>query len=221
MIFFTHIPKAGGSTLRQYFFNAFGSDNICKVWGTDFGSDVDVSDFENFDTSKYKAIMGHLPIADFLKNEKCNKRFLQKQCKIISAVRDPLDRAISLYNFQKLNPLHPAYSKMSGVKPEDYLLNNVKANFQFEWLRFKGISEPKSLFDHIEIFRIENSVTMFKDRIQEHYGLALDRVDMANLTARFASQDQVLFDKSMMTMGCKDKFYQAHSLDLSLYEMSK
>lgn len=66
MIYFPHIPKAGGTTLKKKFYKAFGENNCLKVWNG-FASNAEVADFHQIsDLKQYSAIVGHLPVSIFL-----------------------------------------------------------------------------------------------------------------------------------------------------------
>jgi hypothetical protein len=71
VFYFPHIPKAGGTTLKQLFYLAFGTDKCMKVWNPDFGADYAVAEFTQLsleDIERSQVILGHLPFATYLSN---------------------------------------------------------------------------------------------------------------------------------------------------------
>lgn len=83
---FVHIPKTGGSSIRQMFRASHGDDNVSL--STDQGSII-----RDMDSAKYNHFFGHVGMAVAL-----NYALRQKTI-IFTFLRSPVDRILSLYNF--------------------------------------------------------------------------------------------------------------------------
>ena len=78
MIFFCHVPKAGGQTLTQYFDRFMDRTSCLRVWDPRFGADCSAEQFKELDKdviNKLSAVYGHIPIKAFLKNSFARELF--------------------------------------------------------------------------------------------------------------------------------------------------
>jgi len=122
IVFFPHIPKAGGQTLIQGFYKAFGTKKCIKVWDPNFGADVSSDNFYKLSDKEFEgisAIVGHLPLLKFLKNNYIEKEFKKGNILIFTCVREPILRMISLYNYITYFEKHPLHEKIVKLSPVD------------------------------------------------------------------------------------------------------
>jgi hypothetical protein len=82
-VFFLHVPKTAGTTLRYVLDNFFDADRITPI------AMYQPAQFAGVDLSAYNLIRGHLPI--------CATQIMPPDVKIISFMRHPVMRAHSLY----------------------------------------------------------------------------------------------------------------------------
>ena len=92
-----HIPKAAGSTIRQYYIDYFGADKVTYLNGPNMlkiydGDAKEIEAIKKFISNK-KIITSHFPYG--LHN------ILQQEMKYVTFLRNPIDRVISQYNFMK------------------------------------------------------------------------------------------------------------------------
>jgi len=86
-IFFVHCPKAGGSTLHQLLENNFNKNDV--FWG-----DANELFHKNIHRIRsYSLISGHFLLSDI--------HWIPENKRVISMLRDPYSRMMSLYNFAK------------------------------------------------------------------------------------------------------------------------
>ena len=215
MIYFPHIPKAGGTTLKQILYHTFGENNCLKVWNG-FASDVDVDDFHQFThLEQYSAILGHLPVKAFLENVTANNLLKNKKIKIITAVRDPLERLVSQYNYMRVNEQHPDHLKFLSTPLSDYLLSQV-GNQQVSFLSF----EDKIRKEDIELFPIESSVENFAAFLENESGKYINRIDPRNRTSDIAGE-RTLSSLDDLPNDLILELQEKHLKDIALYHLAQ
>src|SRR6056297_237368 len=85
VLVYLHIPKSAGTSQRAYLFKVYGEENV--FW---YGLDSDRETFDRRETAEYPVIGGHRPLSFYPRNFNA----------VFSAVvRDPVDRAISYFNY--------------------------------------------------------------------------------------------------------------------------
>ena len=112
-IIFLHVPKAGGSTLRQIFLDQY-SNVLAKNEIHIINRTRDAKHFSGVDEGlrlNYRLLLGHLPFG--------MHEYLSNGFQYVSMIRNPLDRVLSDYSYSKSNKNHEAYS----------LINNSKMSF--------------------------------------------------------------------------------------------
>jgi hypothetical protein len=103
---FMHIPKTAGTTFRHILEKNFLSRPHLYLYHND---DADL--FRTFDLERkqrWDLVAGHVPF-DFLAD-------LAPHFTLISFVRDPLSRMISLYNFMMTDDSHPLFLQMQAER---------------------------------------------------------------------------------------------------------
>jgi Sulfotransferase domain len=220
--FFPHIPKAGGTTLKQFFYKKFGRGNTVKVWDPNFGADVSKVNFEDFEGRlliNSSAVVGHLPVHIFMKNQYMKDKYNAGKVKIITTVRNPIERMVSLYNFVSLNEIHPNHEKVKAADPLEFMLKQ-QSNFQYNFLKFDKIDSVDEIFDVMEVCSTENSIKFFGDFFRNEIDFNLEDVQIKNKTSRFSSNGS-LFGLDEIPSDVIEELSDKHSLDLALYERSK
>jgi hypothetical protein len=215
MIYFPHIPKAGGTTLKQIFYKAFGENNCLKVWNG-FASNADVADFHQFSNlEQYSAIVGHLPVKTFLENVTANYLFENKKIKIITAVREPLARLVSQYNYIRVNVAHRDHTKFLTIPLLGYMFAQP-ANQQVSFLSF----EDEIRKDDIELFPIETSVENFAAFLENESGKYIERVKPLNSTSDMAGE-YTLSSVDDLPNDVMLELQEKHLKDLALYHLAQ
>ncbi|MCH2207193.1 MAG: sulfotransferase family 2 domain-containing protein [Lentisphaerales bacterium] len=221
ILYFPHIPKAGGSTLREIFFRKFQSNKIIKVWNTRFGADLDAGSFQNLDYETLKlskAIMGHLPLKYFIRNHEAKKMLCNGDIKIITCVRDPVRRLTSLYNFIKFNKNHRKHLEMQNTGLVDFIYSQEE-NFQFNYLSCELAENIGEVNDLMKISSIDSSIENFQLYFKTHLGFDPGPVDIKNSITKF-SLDNPIAKMEDIPHNTLAKLYKKHYVDHSLYEQS-
>lgn len=133
---FLHIPKTAGTSVRHALHKAYRKEETLKIWEVQHGADIESEDFSNHVVrANVKLITGHLMYKQLIENPSFKNRGLEKPY-IFSVVRDPVDRAISLFNYlnvKKPKIRDPALAFFHHAQA-------LPANRQYEYLSAGGIS---------------------------------------------------------------------------------
>ncbi|MGI1797754.1 sulfotransferase family 2 domain-containing protein [Priestia sp. TRN 1309] len=112
---FIHIPKTGGTTLREIINNQYGTE---RFWGHDnTEADYQQMIITSNKNSQLKCLTGHLPYGIH--------QLIQRPCTYLVMLRNPIERVISLYYYWK----RVAYKPVENLSFEEFV--QLPA-FQFE-----------------------------------------------------------------------------------------
>lgn len=184
MIYFIHIPKCGGSTVRNYIRTALSDSRALAdqrqtiyVYGAqgkmgDFNiSSDDLPNFGSTLSPAYtKAIIGHYnyrQLSLYLNHENTYPS-------TFSIVREPIARFISNINYIKLNPTHPGHGFMRAITSDnlfDYLKDagsRGAGSYQIRTLSLVEADNKEPISDYrkvvaeikkrVRVFKVENSL---------------------------------------------------------------
>ncbi|WP_298036047.1 sulfotransferase family 2 domain-containing protein [uncultured Desulfuromonas sp.] len=219
--FFSHIPKAGGTTLKQIFYKAFGQQGCIKVW-PNFGADVDVEGFKGLEESSFReisAVVGHLPVGSFMENRFGESLFEKGGVDIITSVRHPFERIVSLYNYLYYNAEHPHHEEMKKT-PLGNFVKYQPGNYQFEYLKTDCFDSPKKILEKFKVFSMENSIDGFKEYFAEKHNLIMGNVEVQNTSKTHAGAGR-LFKVEDIPKEILLELEKKHEIDLELYEGAK
>ena len=120
-IIFLHLPKAGGTTLRHIFYDQYNYLKEGELFTVNRTKEtfkfLELSEEEK---SKIKVLIGHFPFG--LHNH------LSGDFKYVTFMRDPIDRAISAYFYNKGNNTSDVYEiiNKNNFSLEEYLDANIE-----------------------------------------------------------------------------------------------
>lgn len=221
MKIFLHIPKCGGSTVRDVMIHHYLSDQLIKVYGKDNDRNYysKPSFFElvrNGLSPHTKAICGHFNLEDVAALE-------SEDTKIFSLIRDPIDREISNINYLKISEKHPGH---------DYGVSIGEGNL-FEVLIRKGVNWQSTCLGwgggRKSLKRLTRRVSLFK---LESYRQCLfnfgylsniwDEIPIKNVTKDIRESSEIdLVTKDMLSdkdiLALKDAF----KVDYELYDVAQ
>ena len=155
-IIFHHIPKTAGTTFRSILIRQYNQDKVYDIWGD---KKLIINNFKNMSKNRryrYKLILGHqaFKLYDYINNPL-----------VITMLRSPVARVISLYRYVKGFEWHPYYSIVNKYSLKECFINGIYtewselSNGQFNSLK-NSLFETQ-LMDLIDIKSDENFIIKF------------------------------------------------------------
>ncbi len=127
-IVFLHLPKAAGTTLKSIIERVYGPDRVALLR-------IAKGDIEAFaarpaeERAAFDAVAGHLTWVE---------RGILPGASVITMLRDPIERVMSWFYYNKSNPnarLHEAFSGLSFEEAVRAGLSPAACNLMVDWLR--------------------------------------------------------------------------------------
>jgi hypothetical protein len=218
MYYFAHIPKAGGTTLKQMFYEAYGNENCLKIWDS-HTSNVKAALFAKLSETEllsYQAVVGHLRVEQFFENPNIDTFLTKKGLKTVTIIREPISRLISLYNYMAVCKEHPSHEKIKNTKAINFLLSHPE-NFQFNFLRRSTESTIDNISRDVRLVSLESSVEVFARLLFEATGIKVKKIPPQNVTSNLDRKFRY-FSKSDLSSSEIDLLSKKHSLDIELYK---
>lgn len=220
MIFFSHIPKAGGSTLDMILYHYLGNDKCIRVWDPLHGADYSAHEFVNLTTECFQGknlVLGHLDKKTALRNDFFQHHNSNKKLLTVTSVRDPIDRIISLYNYVRVIENHKQGEGLVGSIDElcKFCLEQPQ-NLQFNYLKEKDTDTVNDVFNYTVIFDIYKSVLGFSTALSQK--LNKDNVDfrIENATSKLSNKSK-LYTKDDLPDKVILSLENRHCVDYELY----
>tara|TARA_B110000037_G_scaffold74060_1_gene88866 strand:+ start:122 stop:943 length:822 start_codon:yes stop_codon:yes gene_type:complete len=219
-IIFLHLPKAGGTTLRQIFYKQYShlkSNEIFTVNRTkETYKFLDLSDDEK---NKIKLLVGHFP---FGLHKSMNE---YKTYKYISFLRNPINRTVSAYNYAKTTKGHDYFKKINENKMslEDYV-----DELSLPWLN----NGQTKFIAGMQDFKIDCTEEIFKiaiKNITQHFlyvgllekydeSLLILKNELSLQTPYYSRKNETKTIKNEIGEDEKTKITQHNIFDIRLYE---
>ena len=116
-LFFLHIPKTGGTTLKNILTGKFPVDRIYNIEGSINERINDFQQTSEDSRSQYELVQGHMSFG--------LHQFFPQESEYFAIMRDPLDRAVSDYYFLRTNTHHHLHKEVSGMSMASYMQSNM------------------------------------------------------------------------------------------------
>lgn len=228
MIFFSHIPKSGGTTNRAVISHNIGRDNCLFMFPKEFGGDFDVEETPNLNPDliyNANAIIGHISVSTAMSNCTLSKLNSANKLLILSAIRDPIDRIISDFNFSRTVRIHPDHSKLIDEGFDGFInyCKDYPSNQHFDMLKTTESDSVDDIINSVVLFSLPDAVRGFSEGlsfISEKPQIEYDREQVTtNLPDEVdVEHDVVLYKKSDLPKNVINELLIKHSLDYELYE---
>jgi hypothetical protein len=193
-----------------------------KVAGTEYIPE----EFYQSDTNAYDhrfSILGHLNVSLALTDSKLYELDKAKKLLILSSVRDPIDRIISLFNYIRAEPMHPNYSKMKNKGYDDFLqfCRQQTANFQFNYLRKSIEDTVENIINESLVFSLEDSIKGFSKTLSILSGIDEKIYERTNVTADKVSDGFISYSREDIPQALLQELQEKNSIDTELYQKAK
>jgi len=106
LFIFTHIPKTAGMTMYKLLDHEFSEDEIMHCSFT--GHHEELQKLTQEAKDRLKLLRGHVPYG-------MHKYFPNRRCRYFTLMRNPIDRALSLYYYIKERPNHDWYDRVKNL----------------------------------------------------------------------------------------------------------
>lgn len=159
---FIHIPKCGGSTIRDTMLASHLPNEVIRVYG-DYGAANKSMSIEQLrvrfnnkverDLNPPKAIVGHIEFSAI------SGIFPESELDCFTFVRDPIERGISNVNYMKLmatGQKREWASKINSKNLLDHLTRPINQNYQFNYLGGNIGLSIDAILSKIKVFHLSN-----------------------------------------------------------------
>jgi len=158
-VLFLHIPKTGGTTLRDIISRQYVASEILELKNL-ITSEEDLARLSDDEKNNFKIIMGHFSYG--LHN------LLKQETFYLALLREPVARVISGYRYIKTHTGNQFYAKVSNLTLEEYLESGVDIlldNGQTRLLAGLGRSEERAPYGKLD----EKYLVAAKENIKKDF----------------------------------------------------
>ncbi|MDR7125688.1 sulfotransferase family 2 domain-containing protein [Pseudotabrizicola sp. 4114] len=205
MHIFLHIPKCGGSTIRQLYYQAFERVLLVQANG-----DIDTSVFPTLpDLNQYDAVIGHLQVRHMIQHPDA----LALNPVLHSVIRDPIDRLISLWNFIRVYPSHRLHAKAKQTTGVQFVMSqaqNQQAGFLGLGKLFDGVPD---IIDRVTCVPLEHSVDYFSAYFSDRVPPTTERIKITNTTPQ---KKEFSINRDSFSEAQLSELLDRHATDLEL-----
>ena len=220
LLYYCHIPKAGGQTINRMIRLAFGRSKCLRVWEADFGSDISPLQFmalQEPELKKYRAVCGHLAFSYFLSNPAAKRLVDEGEVVMTASVREPIDRIVSQYNYVTLHPAMSGSRFSTSLSLDDYALAEPE-NSQSRYLSSEETESPdlERIFGDFTVFTLEHSISGMRQVLKDEFGLSTKAAKIKNKSSGLADGRRV-YTRDDLAPATLKKLNEKHGLDLELF----
>lgn len=207
-IFFLHIEKTGGTSVASALIDAVNDCSVIK-WDAEDQIIQNLSNNKKF-YSDVRILCGHYNFGIHSKLEKDCVSFY------FSILREPLDRVVSLYVYQRQTPGDAGYELANSHDINSYIIRLIDEGSiwvnNFQTYRLTGLDECQSNFEALNFIKKNIDCVITTEKIDKFLTLILS----TNLRRydKFTNSKTLLNE---ITSDTKNKFYKLNQTDLYVY----
>lgn len=218
-LIFCHIPKVAGKSILGNIQKYIPREKTIKVYN--IGGDILPRHFHDFELPEdWQFLVGHIHIGTLLTNP--GLRDSAEPTIMLSSVRDPIDRMVSLYNFIANRPRHPEHDLVQTMEIQDFIAE-CPANAQLRYLRPPDGAYPSTWQIHIvPIDRVDEAAAEITGEVTGKMVSREAFSERHNVTAKLAG------DKAATLKTRQDlpetfiaQMYDRHDRDRALYQEAR
>lgn len=179
---FVHIPRTAGTTCLWMLHQAFGTDNVLHIHEGP-SADANVDEFIRLGAQGRQVVAGHIEVSNLTKNAKIREKLERGDKFILSVVRDPIERAFSLFNY------HNSASDPNLDGKFISFAEGYPANRQFEYLN-SDICDPFDLVSSQYVYPIDainEELPSLLEGVQPERSVRTGHIDIRKRTDRAIS----------------------------------
>ena len=241
-IFFFHIPKTAGSTLRNLLREHFAPTYVCPTW-----SWTTLLDLDKAELARYKLFQGHYyGQSGFV---------ISQPCFSFTILRDPIERALSHYGHVVRDPEHYLHQRAMALGSldaylEDPVTKMTVSNFQARMLAldvdieavYKELTDEQKATWFLEQFVETNEFGMNEQELLAAAKMKLETFDFFGVTERLSEAIALLcyklswkYPEKIMDLNVNTsrpkrgdvaqstiaKLEQLNAVDIALYEWAQ
>jgi hypothetical protein len=217
---FLHIPKCGGSTIRDVMLSKFSRDRIIRIYSDNekinsYSATSFLNKFSAGLPADIDAICGHINY------EQITEVVSLKDFRGFSLIRDPIERAISNINYMKLSLKHNGHRMATSVT-KDNLFEHISklrlVNYQFKFLGGSNVRNIDAISDEIKLYKVDSYKVALQDM---GYIMGGDVVTIRNVTKDLLKQPAILEDAQLLSISdlCKEEIEELRRLNYLDYKL--
>ena len=169
-LIFSHIQKPGGLQFYSKIIENYGRENVLVVGSKKTGADIEPKELRRLNISQTyrlkctKAIIGHLSLVECENSDNLMEWIEKEKPKVISILRNPMERVISLYKFINERTEHPLNESIKDISFQDFAFK-MPNDIQTKWINNRFMNGQFVYVGNIllkpKLFRTENVTEEF------------------------------------------------------------
>jgi hypothetical protein len=189
-ILFLHLPKTGGISLYNAIKESVGAYKSLRFIDGSHENREHYLSMTELEMSQTSLISGHFPLPFFQKK-------ISSDYKIITIVREPIDRELSAYYYMKGWSGHPRHKFISNLSLDDYvtLLEKDVTAQNLQCLLISGTPEFDSAVASIEKNKVliipYEKLNQSKKKIETYLSINLQDIEVLNKTKFRLAKDEI------------------------------
>ncbi|MCH8488472.1 MAG: sulfotransferase family protein [Oceanicaulis sp.] len=218
VIIFNHIPKTGGTSIIKMFREVYGEDKCFRHRRRDSKTDKytpAITSVDRADLDAYKFVAGHFFYG--------NHKLFDARVKYISVVRDPLERLISDYYFNRRIGRADRKEMARSMSLEDYIVfklgkpnSNMTSSSQVKY-----VSAKETFIEAAEVIRQNYFCICTMPQLNDMQGLLARAIGRPDLAPRHDNKSKDKRPMPSISPEIVDQLMDRFAEDIKLYRWTE